>query len=200
MKSVSPDRMNEIFSDKNAAFFEINSSIPAQSGCFLKKLPLRLCADRAEKWKYFLPFCIALTVCLWLVCPACLYASDQLNSLDYETALQKNKDAQRPLLIFFTSPWCYQCTEMKRKVFQNKDIISILNERFLLVEVDISQNTKLKENFRIYFTPTSVFLDTHGKPIMDVKGYIPTNRFRKLLQYVSEGHYKTIAFSNFEKK
>ncbi len=143
--------------------------------------------------------CIAFVAFLWLGCPACLNASEQLNCLDYETALQKSKDVQRPLLLFFTSPWCYQCTEMKRKVFQNEDIISILNERFLLVEVDISEEKKLKEDFLINYTPTSLFLDISGKPIIDVKGYIPTNRFRKLLRYVSQGHYKTTAFSDFEK-
>jgi len=175
--------MNDIFPDKNAA-----------------KLPLRLRANPTGKWIYFLPVCIAFVACLWLGCPARLCAADKLNCLDYETALQKGKDSQRPLLIFFSSPWCYQCREMERKVFQNKDIISILNERFLLVEVDISQKEKLKEDFRINYTPTSLFLDIHGRPIIDVKGYIPTNRFRKLLWYVSEGHYKTTAFSEFEKK
>lgn len=175
--------MKDISSDKSAA-----------------KLPLRLRVDRTGKWTCFLPVCIALVACLLLGCPTCLYASDTLNSLDYENALQKGKDAQRPLLLFFTSPWCYQCTEMKRKVFKNKDIISILNDRFYLVEVDISQSKKLKEDFRIYFTPTSLFLDTHGKPIIDVKGYIPASRFRKLLTYVSEGSYKTTKFSAFEKK
>ena len=194
---VSSDRMNDIYSDKNAALLEGSSRIPTQSGFSLKKISFRLRADRTGKWIYFLPVCIALVAYLWLGCPACLYASDTLNSLDYETALQKGKDAHRPLLIFFTSPWCYQCKEMERKVFQNKDIISTLNERFLLVEVDISQNKKLKEDFRIYYTPTSLFLDIHGKPIIDVKGYIPTNRFRKLLRYVSEGLYKTTEFSAF---
>jgi thioredoxin-related protein len=175
--------MNDVCSDKYAA-----------------KLPLRLRADRTGKWIYFLPVCIALLVYLWLGCPARLFASDTLNCLDYETALQKGKDAQRPLLIFFTTPWCYQCTEMKRNVFLDKEVISILNERFLLVEVDISHEKKLKEDFRIYFTPTSLLLDTHGRPIIDVKGFIPTNRFLKLLRYVSEDHYKTTAFSDFEKK
>jgi thioredoxin-related protein len=144
--------------------------------------------------------CIALVAYLWLGCPARLYASDKLICLDYETALQKGKNSQRPLFIFFTSPWCYQCTEMERKVFQNEDIISILNERFLLVEVDISKENKLKEDFLINYTPTSLFLDISGKPIIDVKGYIHTNGFRKLLRYVSEGHYKTTAFSDFEKE
>lgn len=197
---VSSDPVNDICSDKSAAFLEGSSRIPTQSGFLPEKLLLRLRADRTGKWIYFLPVCIALVAYLWLECPACLYAADKLNCVDYETALQKGKDSQRPLLIFFSSPWCYQCKEMERKVFQKKDIISILNERFLLVEVDISQEKKLKEDFRINYTPTSVFLDIHGRPIIDVKGYIPTNRFRKLLRYVSEGHYKTTAFSDFEKK
>jgi thioredoxin-related protein len=45
-----------------------------------------------------------------------------------------------------------------------------------------------------------MFLDSQGKPIIDLKGYIPTNRFRELLRFVSEGYYKTTAFSDFEKK
>jgi thioredoxin-related protein len=192
--------MNEKYSDKNVANLEGISSIPTRSACLFKKLPAGLRADRTGKWIYFLPLCIALTAYLWLGCPECLRAADKPNFLDYETALQNGKDSQRPLLVFFTTPWCYQCKEMKRKIFENKDIVSILNERFLLVEVDISQERKLKEDFRINYVPTSLFLDIHGRPIIDLKGYIPTDRFRKLMQYVSEGHYKTTAFSDFEKK
>lgn len=192
--------MNAIGFDKSAAFFKGNTSIPTRSGCFLKKLCLCLGAHPKGRWIFFLPICIAFVACFWLGCPAGLCAADKLNTLDYATALQKSKESQRPLLLFFTTPWCYQCTEMKRKVFQNKDIVSILNERFLLVEVDISQEKKLKEDYRIYYTPTSMFLDSHGKPIIDIKGYIPTNRFRQLLKFVSEGHYKKTAFSDFEKK
>ena len=138
--------------------------------------------------------------CLWFGLAASAAGSDSLNWLDYETALQKGKSAERPLLIFFSTPWCYQCREMKRKVFQNPDVISTLNERFLLVEVDISKRKKLKEEFHINYAPTSMFLDIHGKPIIDVKGYIPTGRFRKLLRYVSEGHYHALGFPEFEKK
>jgi thioredoxin-related protein len=156
--------------------------------------------DQRGKCVCFLSACIALVACLCLGCPACAYASDTLNFLEYQNALQKGKAFQRPLLIIFSTPWCYQCTELKRKILQNKDIVSTLNERFFLVEVDISQNNKLKDDFRVYFTPTIVFLDSHGKPIMDVKGFIPMNRFRELLRYISEGFYKTTGFAAFEKK
>lgn len=192
--------MNDLCSDKSVVLGERSSSIPARSGCSFKKVFLRLRNDRKGKWLCFLPMCLALVAYLWLGCPARLNAADKLICLDYETALQESKDSQRPLFIFFTSPWCYQCTEMERKVFQNKDIIAILNEQFLLVEVDISEEKKLKEDFLINHTPTSLFLDSHGKSIINLKGYIPTNRFRKLLRYVSEGHYKKAAFADFEKE
>ncbi|MEZ4483040.1 MAG: thioredoxin family protein [Syntrophotaleaceae bacterium] len=200
MKSVGPDPMNGTDLGNSAAFLKKSASIPTESGCLFKNLPLCFRTDRRGKWIYLFPVCIALAAYLWLACPACLYAADKLNSLDYETALQKSKDTQRPLVIFFTSPWCYQCTEMERKVFKNKEIISTLNEQFVLVEVDISRDKKLKEDFLINYTPTTLFLDFQGRPIIDEKGYVPTNRFRKLLQYVSEGHYKTTAFSCFEEK
>jgi thioredoxin-related protein len=192
--------MNNIYSDKKASFFQGSSGIPTQSGFLLKKNLRPSGADRTGKGIYFLSACLALATCLWLGCPKRLYAAEKLNYLDYETALQKAKGSQQPLLIFFTSPWCYQCTEMKRKVFQDEDIISTLNEQFLLVEVDISQNAKLKEAFLINYTPTTLFLDIHGKPIIDRKGFIPPNRFRKLLRYVSEDHYQTTVFSDFQLK
>lgn len=175
--------MNDRYSDKSAA-----------------RLPLRSHADRRGKCVCILSVCIALGAFLWLACPACTYASDTLNYLEYQAALQKGRALQRPLLIIFSSPWCYHCTEMKRKISQNRDIVATINERFLLVEVDISENKKLKEDYRIYFTPTIVFLDSHGKPIMDVKGFIPMDRFRKLLRYVSEGFYKTTELAAFEKR
>lgn len=192
--------MNAIRSDRNATCFEKNAGIPTRSGCLLEKLCLCLRGARKGQWFYFFPICLALAAFLWLGCPACSFALEKLNKLDYETALQKGQGSPKPLLIFFTSPWCYQCTQMERKVFQDKDIVSSLNEQFLLVEVDISEEKKLKEDFFINHTPTSLFLDIRGKPIMDIKGYIPTSRFRKLLRYVSEGHYQTTPFSEFEKK
>lgn len=89
---------------------------------------------------------------------------------------------------------------MERKVFKDQEIITLLNNRFLLVEVDISEEKKLKEDFLISYTPTSLFLDTDGQSIIDIKGYIPTSRFGKLLRYVSEGHYKTTPFPDFDKE
>ncbi len=192
--------MNDLYSGKISSLLEGNSGIPIQSGFSPEEKFFRSCAILTGKCLCFLPACIALAACLLLGCPACSRAADTLNFLDYQTALQKGRAASRPLLIIFTTPWCYQCTELKRKVFQNKDIVSTLNERFFLVEVDISQDKKLKDDFRIYFTPTSLFLDAHGKPIMDVKGFIPMNRFRKLLRFVSEEFYKTTEFAAFEKR
>jgi len=192
--------MNAICTGKNAAFLEKISGIPTRSGFLLKKFSLRSHADRTGKRMCFLPLCITFLTCLYLLCPACVCAAEKLHYLDYATALQKGKDTQRPLLLFFTTPWCYQCTEMKRKVFQDKDIIATLNDRFLVVEVDISHEKGLKEDYRIYYTPTTMFLDSLGKPIIDLKGYIPTHRFRQLLRFVSGGHYKKTAFSDFEKK
>lgn len=184
---------------KRAVLSKQGTGIPSQAGCLLAKL-CRSGGKRQGKPIYCLPVCLVLAACLWLACPACLRAADKLNFLPYETALQISRENHRPLLLFFTTPWCYYCREMKRKVFQDKDIPTVLNERFLLVEVDINQKKQLKEEFRINYTPTTVVLDSSGKTILDIKGYIPPNRFRKLLQYVSENHYKTIAFSDYEQQ
>ena len=141
-------------------------------------------------------------VLLWfgLSRPARSFAADSPNWVKYEAALEKNKSEQRPLLIFFTTPWCYQCKEMKRRVFQIRDIIATIDEQFWAVEVDIGQEKDLKEKFHINYVPTSLFLDAQGNQIIDARGYTPTGRFRKLLRFVAEGHYKNTSFSDFENK
>jgi|GEM_PF-719639 len=192
--------MDRILAGKSARFLGKNAEIPIVSGFPFKKTP----GEPGAVWRInavrAMAVCAAVCFFLWFGWAVSASGDDSPNWLDYETALQKGKSAKRPLLIFFSTPWCYQCKEMKRKVFKNPDVVATLNEQFLLVEVDISERKRLKEEFHINYAPTSVFLDIHGKPIIDVKGYIPTGRFRKLLRFVAEGHYRTLSFPEFEKK
>lgn len=172
--------MDEMWWSKDPASVTAPGSLPVQHVLPLGRRPaIILC-------------CTILMALSWCYRPTCLHASDTLNWLGYETARQKSFESQRPLFIFFTTPWCYQCTEMKRKVFQNRDIAPILKERFLLVEVDLSHTTRLKDDFHVYVTPTSLFLDSHGKPITTVRGFIPANQFRTLLRSITEGTYNKV--------
>ena len=152
-------------------------------------------------------FCRA--VCITLIVTVLLFAlvvpamaeneEDSLPWIDYEAALEQGKTAGKPLLLFFRTRWCYQCKEMKRRVFRKKDVSDLMKDRFLLVDVDIGKEKKLQEIYRITYVPTTVFLDQNGKRIMDLKGFVPHSRFLLALKYIAEGAHRSMDFQEFEK-
>jgi protein disulfide-isomerase len=96
---------------------------------------------------------------------------------DYETALKKAKDLNRPILLDFTgSDWCGGCIKLKKEVFDTPEFKKYASENLILVELDFpmrkpqppalkSQNRKLQAQFSIQGYPTIVLLDTTGKEI-----------------------------------
>ena len=124
---------------------------------------------------------------------------DSLPWIDYEKALEQGKTANKPLLLFFRTRWCYQCKEMKRRVFRKQDVADLMKNRFLLVDVDIGKEKRLQEIYRITYVPTTVFLDQNGKRIMDLKGFVPHSRFLLALKYIAEGAHSSMDFQEYEK-
>jgi tetratricopeptide (TPR) repeat protein len=85
---------------------------------------------------------------------------------------------ERPVLLYFTAPWCVPCKLMEREVFQNPDGRAEL-ANFELVRLDLENpaGRSLADSFRVGTVPTFVMLDPGGAEIERIRGY----RSRRLL-------------------
>lgn len=104
---------------------------------------------------------------------------------DYQTALQKAQQEQKPLFVFMErlDPPCRWCEKMKKFTLSNKEIASTINKHFIAVKV-----TREKRNYPSFlhskYVPAIFILDHNNKPITKVIGYWDVNDFKSDLRYI----------------
>jgi len=97
--------------------------------------------------------------------------------IDFETALSAAKEQNKPLFVYIRSETCGWCKKFEGETFTNKSVINKLNENFVLVTLDVFKQKKETRDFRIYGTPTEIFLNSSGAEIKRIPGYTDTQSF-----------------------
>lgn len=115
-----------------------------------------------------------------------------------------SSDGKYPILIFGKNN-CQWCDRLKDDIKEDKSTQEILKKDFKSYYVNLSYNKihridfatqkgdidsmALATQYSIRPTPTIVFLDKEGKPIVIYPGYLPQVQFRKILDLISSGEY-----------
>ena len=83
---------------------------------------------------------------------------------EYEKALQQARAEHKPLLIDFTGWACVNCRRMEEKVWTNKEVDSLMRNKFVVVSLYVDEKTKLPA------TEQTVYKTSSGneKPIVSV--------------------------------
>ncbi len=61
---------------------------------------------------------------------------------EYEKALQLAKEQHKPLLVDFTGWACVNCRRMEEKVWTNKEVDSLMRDKFIVVSLYVDEKTK----------------------------------------------------------
>jgi thioredoxin-related protein len=103
---------------------------------------------------------------------------------DYKQALaQAAKEKKQVLLDFTGSDWCPYCIQMDREVLNKSQFESFASKNLVLVKLDYprrkklpanesQQNDQLQQQYSIEGYPTYVLLDSQGKEVKRVVGYV----------------------------
>jgi thioredoxin-related protein len=110
--------------------------------------------------------------------------------------------AKMPLLVFFEQGNCHACDVLHSAPLQNPELRSML-EKFETVQLDLNADTPVitpagkrttskqwAEDLGLFYTPTLIFYDPHGKEIIRVDSVVGFYRLRRVLDYVLSGAYK----------
>jgi thioredoxin-related protein len=125
---------------------------------------------------------------LLLVLPL-LLAATTVFAMDYNEALKIAKKDNKPVLLYFFNNSCYYCTLMDKNTLDDKEVKSILTKDFVFLRVNTEKSRDLAMLYSISGTPTSWFLDSAGKPIRPIPGYVEKADYKVLLDYVKGRHY-----------
>ena len=129
--------------------------------------------------------------------------------LDFEKALAAAQKQDKVLLVDFYTDWCGWCKVMDKKTYAHPEIVAYASKNLVLskVNAESSQVIRYKDReftlrqlaaaFGVRGYPATVFIDANGDLITLVSGFIPAERFLPILEFLSEGHYKTMKFDAF---
>jgi protein disulfide-isomerase len=114
---------------------------------------------------------------------------------DYAKALATAKADKKMILLDFTgSDWCPWCVKLEKDVYATPAFQNFAAKNLVLVKLDFpqskpqsdqlkQQNEKLQTQFAVEGFPTTVLLDSNGKKLGQLEGYVeggPTAFLKKL--------------------
>jgi thioredoxin-related protein len=142
--------------------------------------------------------------------------------MTFEQAVEKSKVEKRKIFIDVYTDWCGWCKVMDKNTFSEPKIAKILNEQFYPVKFDAEQRENVVFNgvtFKFVPSgnkgyhelaaalmnnklsyPTVVFLDGNFAMITPVPGYQKPEDFHKVVQWISEDHYKNTSWAEWQAK
>ena len=103
---------------------------------------------------------------------------------DFDGALSEAQIQNKSIALIFDQDSCVYCEIFKDDVLSNRDIKKELNEKCVVVLVDINKNPDIAEKYDVYGTPTVQFLDSNGGEITKIEGYVDSNEFSKALKEI----------------
>lgn len=146
--------------------------------------------------------CLAVTVGLLCVLgiPQAQAAAAGVDWQDYTQALEMQKASGKPVMLYFSIPYCYRCKKMERGAYKNPQVLAALKKHFIPVLVDLTEkeDKQIGNKYEVNYTPTHIFLGPDGKQVFMTKGPVNSERFLKMLNYISSGAYGSKDFEAFE--
>lgn len=88
---------------------------------------------------------------------------------------QRARDERKPMLIFFTAPWCKYCHQMAQETFAQEAVVE-LSRGFVCVLIDADAETDVCRQFEVRSFPTVQFVSSAGVRLNRVVGKQPANQ------------------------
>ena len=134
--------------------------------------------------------------------------------LAFDDGLAKARTENKPIFVEFYAEWCIFCKKFQKETIEDQKVAKMLAEKFVYVRLNAESlesrvryrgkslsNVELAQAFGINSYPSLVFLDSKGKPITMLSGFLPPHQFMPVLDYIDQKCYETqISFRQFAKK
>lgn len=104
----------------------------------------------------------------------------ELSSATFTQAKEENKI----ILLNLKANWCHWCHVMKENTYEDKEIVSYLNQHFITVEADQDANPELSNRYKDYGWPATIFINAKGVDVVKRAGYIAPENFLRLLKAI----------------
>lgn len=142
---------------------------------------------------------VLISILLALGLPACGFA-EPVAWRGWNDGLATASGAGKPVIVDVYTDWCGWCKRMDRDVYARAEVSSYLNQHFVMVRLNAESNERvtyaghtmaaraLAGGFQVTGYPTTIFLRPDGEHLVNVPGYLPLDKFMKLVRFIGDGH------------
>lgn len=103
---------------------------------------------------------------------------------DVDGAFSASQAENKTLMIVFDQDNCVYCDIFKSDVLSNPEVQSELDENYIVLLVDINRNPDIADEYDVYGTPATQFIDSDGHEIHRIEGYVDSDEFLKALKEI----------------
>lgn len=94
-------------------------------------------------------------------------------STDYQTAIDKAAQLNKPVMLHFYANWCPSCKKMRKKTFGNKELAELLNKHFVNIKlnIDTKEGRVQSAKFNVQSFPVVILLTPSGEVVYQHTGF-----------------------------
>jgi len=127
---------------------------------------------------------LALAALIYFIIPS---GDDSIEWNKFDLAIYENSiNEGEPIIIDFYADWCIPCKELDKQTFSDKRVIE-LSKKFVMIKADMTktlseETAKIANKFNIVGMPTVLIIDSKGKELERLTGFVNADEFLKIMQ------------------
>jgi thioredoxin-related protein len=129
-------------------------------------------------------FLLTLFASAWA---ACTQAQTPFKDLSYDQAVANAAQQKKLVFIDFYTTWCGPCKMLDQTTLKDAWVRTWLAEHTVALKIDAEKELKLAEKLKVEYYPTLIFLNSEGKQVERVSGYVSAKDFRSIARDLPKG-------------
>lgn len=152
---------------------------------------------------------ISLTVLFLSLSVSSIIAQNVTKPVALKDALELAAESEKKILIDVYAEWCPYCQRMHSEVYKSDAVLDAISSYFIWVKINVESEEKVsymgQEMTEAQFAsalenesvPTTYFLNEEGTILGKQPGYIESDMFSKLLNFVGSDSYLIQSFQEY---
>jgi thioredoxin-related protein len=152
---------------------------------------------------------ISLLAFLVLTCNSATGQQTETEPVSLEEALKLAPETGKKILVDVYAEWCPYCQRMHSDVYKNEEVVDAISNHFIWVKINVESENMVNylgnEMTEAQFAraldnesiPTTYFLNHEGSILGLQPGYIESETFSKLLNFVGSDAFLNQSFQEY---